>query len=173
MLVDRPPARPWLPLPPRLVAALLVLTLLLRLTIARGASLIVWRAALGAAIALAGLSLTSSAARHFERRKTNIVTFAAPTHLVEDGWFKVSRNPMYLGFALLLAGTALGLGGAWTFLPTALFLVAAEVVYIPFEERAMAQTFGDAYGYYTRGVRRWFGRKRRARATETAGSSRA
>ena len=65
MLVDRPPARPWLPLPPKLVAALLVLTLLLRLTSARGASLIVWRAALGAAIAFAGLSLTLSAARHF------------------------------------------------------------------------------------------------------------
>jgi protein-S-isoprenylcysteine O-methyltransferase Ste14 len=159
MLVDRPSARSWLPLPPRLVAVLLVVTVVLRLTLARSATVSPWRAALGAALAIAGLSLTLSAARHFARKKTNIVTFAEPTRLVEDGWFRISRNPMYLGFALLLAGTALAIGGAWTFLPTALFLLAAERVYIPFEERAMAEAFGEDYRRYAGRVRRWLGRR--------------
>jgi protein-S-isoprenylcysteine O-methyltransferase Ste14 len=161
MLVDRSFPLPGWPLPPRLVALLLVVTVVLRLTVARGAAVSPWRIALGMAIAGTGFSLTLSAARHFTRKKTNIVTFGEPTRLVEDGWFRVSRNPMYLGFAALLAGTALALGGAWTFLPTALFLLVAERVYIPFEERAMTEAFGEAYRRYARVVRRWLGRRRR------------
>jgi protein-S-isoprenylcysteine O-methyltransferase Ste14 len=161
MLVDSPSARSRLPLPPRLVAVLLVVTVVLRLTLARSATVSPWRTALGAAIAIAGLSLTLSAARHFARKETNIVTFAEPTRLVEDGWFRISRNPMYLGFALLLAGTALAIGGAWTFLPAALFLLVAEHLYIPFEERAMTEAFGEEYRRYARRVRRWVGRRSR------------
>jgi protein-S-isoprenylcysteine O-methyltransferase Ste14 len=94
--------------------------------------------------------------------RTNIVTFGEPTRLVADGWFRWSRNPMYLGFALLLTGVALALGGAVTFVPTALFVLAAEKVYIPFEERAMTRAFGDEYVRYAGQVRRWFGRRGQA-----------
>jgi protein-S-isoprenylcysteine O-methyltransferase Ste14 len=161
MLVHRWSYGSWMPLPPRLVAVLLALSVGLRLTAARHATTSLWRIGLGTFVAIGGLSLTLSAARHFARKETNIVTFAEPTRLVVDGWFQVSRNPMYLGFALLLAGTALAAGGAWTFIPTALFLLAAELVYIPFEEQAMAQAFGEPYRRYADGVRRWFGRRRR------------
>lgn len=151
--------RPWLPLPPRLVLLLLVAMVVLRLALARGAPLVAWQLASGGLLALAGLALTVSAARHFERVKTNIVTFRAPTLLVEDGWFRISRNPMYLGFALLLGGTALALGGGWLFVPAAAFVLAAQLVYIPFEERAMTQAFGDDYRRYAGRVRRWLGRR--------------
>ncbi len=67
---------------------------------------------------------------------------------------------MYLGFALFLAGVALALGGLFTTLPAALFVLAAERIYIPFEERAMTRVFGEDYLRYSKQVRRWFGRRR-------------
>jgi protein-S-isoprenylcysteine O-methyltransferase Ste14 len=158
-MIQRLSARPWLPLPPRLVLVLLLSMLALRLALARGSALVVWQVACGASLALGGLALTLSAARHFERVKTNIVTFGTPTLLVQDGWFRISRNPMYLGFASFLGGVALALGGAWLFVPAASFVLAAELVYIPFEERALAQAFGEEYRRYAARVRRWLGRR--------------
>jgi protein-S-isoprenylcysteine O-methyltransferase Ste14 len=128
------------------------------LWLARGAPLITWQLASGGVLALGGLGLTVSAARHFERVKTNIVTFNAPTLLVQDGWFRISRNPMYLGLALFLGGAALALGGSWAFVPAALFVLVAQLVYIPFEERALTRAFGDDYRRYAVRVRRWLGR---------------
>jgi protein-S-isoprenylcysteine O-methyltransferase Ste14 len=160
-MVDRenPNRASLLPLPPKLVLSLLALSVALRLFVETEVTTSPWRLAAGIVTALAGLSLTLAAARHFERRRANIVTFEPPSELVVDGWFRVSRNPMYLGFAILLAGAALALGGLFTFLPAALFVGAAEAVYIPFEERAMTQAFGDDYLRYSKQVRRWFGRR--------------
>ena len=149
-----------LPLPPQLVLLLLALEVTIRFSHERDVSTNPWRVALGVLLAAAGLSLTLAAARHFERRRANIGPFRNPTKLVVDGWFRVSRNPMYLGFALLLAGVALALGGLFTTLPTALFVLAAERIYIPFEERAMTRVFGEDYLRYSKRVRRWFGRRR-------------
>jgi protein-S-isoprenylcysteine O-methyltransferase Ste14 len=123
------------------------------------AALNAWRTGVGAIVAALGISLTVAGARHFARRRANIVTFNAPTELVVDGLFSVSRNPMYLGFALLLGGVAMVLGGIVTFLPTVLFVLAAEKVYIPFEEQAMRRIFGERYVDYASRVRRWFGRR--------------
>jgi protein-S-isoprenylcysteine O-methyltransferase Ste14 len=139
---------------------LLALTVAVRLWLERGATTQPWRVALGVAVAISGLGLTLAAARHFERRRANIVTFQSPTKLVVDGWFRVSRNPMYLGFTLVLAGVALALGGLLTSLPALLFVLAAETIYIPFEERAMTRVFGEDYRRYSKQVRRWFGRRR-------------
>jgi len=39
---------------------------------------------------------------HFKRLGATIMTFDKPNMLVTDGLFQYSRNPMYLGFTLLL-----------------------------------------------------------------------
>jgi protein-S-isoprenylcysteine O-methyltransferase Ste14 len=144
------------------VLFLLLLTAAVRFSLERAATMNPWRVGAGLVVAAAGLSLTLAAARHFARRRANIVTFHPPTELVVDGWFRFSRNPMYLGFTLLLAGAALALGGVLTFVPTLLFVLAAETVYIPFEERAMRRVFGEDYRRYSKQVYRWFGRRARA-----------
>lgn len=71
------------------------------------------------------------------------------------GGFRFSRNPMYLGFALLLCGAAGAAGGTTTWLCPLLFILIAQFVYIPFEERAMTRVFGAQYAAYRRQVRRW------------------
>jgi protein-S-isoprenylcysteine O-methyltransferase Ste14 len=109
----------------------------------------------GAALAALGLAVTLGGARRFARLGTNIKTFNEPGVLVTDGLFRWSRNPMYLGFLLFLAGVAVLLGTTTPLLGPVLFAIAADRWYIAFEERAMQKKFGASYEDYMRKTRRW------------------
>jgi protein-S-isoprenylcysteine O-methyltransferase Ste14 len=114
----------------------------------------------GAPLAALGIGLTVAAARVFERAGTNIVTTRDPDLLVTTGPFALTRNPMYLGFLLFLAGVALGIGTLWAAVGPVVFLVVADRWYIPFEERRGSAVFGAAFDRYCANVRRWIGRRR-------------
>ena len=110
----------------------------------------------GGGIPLAtGIALTVAGSRQFERASTNIKTFDEPDVLVTTGWFRWTRNPMYLGFLLALVGWALLLDRWIAFVAPAAFLAIADRWYIPFEEHRMAAAFGDDYRTYRARVRRW------------------
>ena len=104
---------------------------------------------------VAGLAVAVTAKKQFARLGTNVRTFNKPDMLVTDGLFRYTRNPMYLGFCLALAGIAMLLGSlsvitAWLAFP---LLVARW--YIRYEENMMARTFGDDYLRYKSKVRAW------------------
>jgi protein-S-isoprenylcysteine O-methyltransferase Ste14 len=142
-------------LPPQLVLILLVTMVVLRILLP-GPELVPFPYSLvGALIAALGIILTLAGARLFARIGTNIKPFNEPGVLVTDGVFRWSRNPMYLGFVLLLLGTAVLLGTAAPFLGPALFAVAADRWYIAYEERAMQAKFAAAYAAYKLRTRRW------------------
>jgi len=105
-------------------------------------------AALGAALVLtAGLSL--------KQHRTAIKPLKRPKALVTTGVFAISRNPIYLGFVLILLGTALLLG---TLTPHAVVLPLAaflDALFIRYEEKRLEEAFGDAWRGYRRAVRRW------------------
>lgn len=76
--------------------------------------------------------------------------------LVCDGIYAYSRNPMYLGFVLLLASVMLWLGS-----PLLVFYIMAFVWFltryqIEPEERILGYRFGQAYQDYLYRVPRWF-----------------
>ncbi len=110
----------------------------------------------GIPLALIGVGFLLAASRQFRRIQTNIHTFRQPNTLVTDGLFAVSRNPMYLGFVLLLMGAGLVMNAVTSLAVAALFFLAAQFWYIPFEEKAAHDAFGDAYLDYKKRVRRWF-----------------
>lgn len=113
-----------------------------------------WRLA-GVAFVVAGGIINVGNAVRFEREQTNIVTFDDPTLLLTDGWFARTRNPMYLGFVLVLVGAAIVAGTLTAWIGPAVFFAAANWWYIPFEERRMRAAFGAAYDDYRHRVRRW------------------
>lgn len=104
---------------------------------------------------LAGIALLVIARLQFARARTNIYTFDEPGTLVTGGVFRISRHPMYLGFALVLAGAAIWLGSIAAFVPVILFIAIADRWYIGFEEEWLRRKFGSAYEGYARGTRRW------------------
>ena len=109
----------------------------------------------GVPMIVLGLAIAQWHSRLFKLRKTNINTFKDPDILVTDGLFRISRNPMYLGFLVCLAGVWIVLGSASPLIVLAGFGLLTNHWYIPFEEQAMLRKFGDTYINYKSTVRRW------------------
>ena len=64
-------------------------------------------AGLGGAVLALGLGLMGLAVREMARARTTVVPGRDPSALVTGGVFRVSRNPIYLGDLLILAGISL------------------------------------------------------------------
>ena len=106
--------------------------------------------AAGVAVALAGVVA-------FRRSRTTVNPLRPETasSLVSSGIYRYTRNPMYLGMALVLLGW-----GVWLSNPASLIGLFAFVAYmnrfqIGPEERALAALFGEAFADYQARVRRW------------------
>lgn len=75
--------------------------------------------------------------------------------LVTSGIYRFSRNPMYIGFLLLLLAWGLILGSALAFLVLPFFIVLITNVQITPEESVLLKRFGEEYINYKKKVRRW------------------
>ncbi|MCB9099139.1 MAG: isoprenylcysteine carboxylmethyltransferase family protein [Anaerolineales bacterium] len=102
-----------------------------------------------------GVMINVIAANTFQTRNTTIKPFEESTALVTGGLYQVSRNPMYLGIVLILAGVAILLGSLTPFAVIPVVIVLLDRNFIRFEEQKLAQTFGPRWVEYRRRVRRW------------------
>jgi protein-S-isoprenylcysteine O-methyltransferase Ste14 len=103
-----------------------------------------------------GAVMAISSARAFRRAGTPVVPFEPSTTLVTGGWFRMTRNPMYLGLSLILFGVALIDGTLGAFLPLPVFVAVLHFRFIRAEERFLEGIFGDQYRDYRAQVRRWW-----------------
>lgn len=107
-------------------------------------------AGLGAGLAIAGV-----VAFRGQRTTVDPRTPDAATSVVAGGVYGVTRNPMYVGMLLALAGWALWLANAAAIVlvvPFPIYLTRFQIV--P-EERALIEKFGSGYAQYRERVRRW------------------
>jgi protein-S-isoprenylcysteine O-methyltransferase Ste14 len=92
------------------------------------------------------------------RRASTTVNPTKPestSSLVRSGVYTLTRNPMYLGFLLILSGWAIFLTNALVFLLLPLFIFYMNRFQIQPEERALTARFGQRFVSYTARVRRW------------------
>jgi protein-S-isoprenylcysteine O-methyltransferase Ste14 len=115
------------------------------------------QSAVAALAVVAGVMIMLAGVLAFRRAHTTVDPVHADraSTLVATGIYRVTRNPMYLGMLLVLAGWSIYLGHA-----AGLVLLPAFVLYmnrfqIMPEERVLAAKFGDAFAAYRRSVRRW------------------
>lgn len=111
----------------------------------------------GLLLGLAGLAVNVAGLLAFRRHRTTVNPLqpGRATQLVCDGIFRWTRNPMYLGMAMLLGGWALYLANGVAFLgPVMLFAWLTRFQIIP-EERALRHKFPEAFDDYARRVGRW------------------
>ncbi|MEO8064870.1 MAG: isoprenylcysteine carboxylmethyltransferase family protein [Pseudomonadota bacterium] len=142
-------------LPPTLLGICMLAALLLHIWLPL--AWILWPVVrlLGALLLLFGLYMTASAAGEFNRAGTPVLPFERSTVLVTAGWFRYTRNPMYLGMALMLFGGGMALGSLGALLPTAAFVATVQSNFIEGEEELLTETFGEHYREYKSRVRRW------------------
>lgn len=116
---------------------------------------------LGFLAAILGVAISALALMRFRQARTTVNPMdpGKATHLVTDGIFSVSRNPMYLGLLLLLIGWALWLGSASVWIIPPLFVLGITYAQIVPEEQALSDLFGAQYAAYRQRVGRWVGRR--------------
>jgi protein-S-isoprenylcysteine O-methyltransferase Ste14 len=112
-----------------------------------------WIAAL---VALA-FAIATAGVVAFRRHATTVDprTPEMTTTLVATGIYRRSRNPMYVGFLLLLAGWAFFVANWAAAILLPLFVLYMNRFQIRPEERALRQKFGAAFDTYAAAVRRW------------------
>lgn len=114
-----------------------------------------WAGWAGPVLILAGLALIAAAAWEFRRAQTTIVPHETPRALIDGGVYRLSRNPIYLGDALILLGAILLWRAPLSLLLVPVFVWIVQVRFVQPEEARLAATFPDAYRAYAARVRRW------------------
>lgn len=104
---------------------------------------------------IAGAALILWSIWTIKRAGSTVDPYQPSTALVTDGPFRYSRNPIYVGLALLCLAGALWLNHQWPLLGTGAGMWLVERLHIRPEERRLARRFGAAYLEYRRRVRRW------------------
>ncbi|HXT06133.1 MAG TPA: isoprenylcysteine carboxylmethyltransferase family protein [Roseiarcus sp.] len=111
--------------------------------------------ATGALLIVAGAAIILAAAGLFRRLGANIPPSQTTTLIATTGPYRWTRNPMYLGMALIYAGLAIGFDGPLAFALLPFVLIAIQTQVIAREERYLEGKFGDDYRRYKVQVRRW------------------
>lgn len=109
----------------------------------------------GIIVVILGIVMASVSAAMLRRAGTGIEPFDEATTLVTGGFYRYSRNPMYLGMFLMLAGNAIMLGSAGAALPVMIFVLIIRNNFVLGEERFLEAVFGQWYLDYKSSVRRW------------------
>jgi len=78
-----------------------------------------------------------------------------PQHLVRSGPYRISRNPMYLGVGLILAGWCTLWSSRTLIIYTLLFMIGFHLRVLLVEEPWARQRFGGEWEAYRARVPRW------------------
>jgi len=113
------------------------------------------RAALAAAIFIAGVGLGAVAQTWFRRTGQSPVPWKPSSELLMRGIYARTRNPMYVGMTLMQLGIGIALGKAWIVIAAPLALAIVHVIAVLPEEAYLEHKFGDSYARYKATVRRY------------------
>ena len=104
---------------------------------------------------IGGGALIFAAGARFSAASTNIQPTKPVTALVTSGIYRYTRNPMYLGMALIYAGVGLLADSTIVLAGLPIALIITHYGVITREERYLEGKFGDEYRAYKNIVRRW------------------
>jgi protein-S-isoprenylcysteine O-methyltransferase Ste14 len=143
-------------LPPVLFLASIVAGILLQWAVPlRFAGGSAGRVALGLALVAGGIAAGAWTIVWMRRTKQDPDPRKPTPELIVGGPFRYSRNPIYVGMALIQFGLGVALGNGWILLLLPLALAFLQAAVIAKEEAYLERKFGDAYRGYRAGVRRW------------------
>ena len=105
----------------------------------------------GFGLAALGFLLGVAALMAFRKARRN----SSKPALITSGVYRFSRNPIALGFVLMLAGLTLNVGSLWGMALSPALIVLFNLLVIVPEENSLISRFGKEYESYKTRVRRW------------------
>jgi len=113
----------------------------------------------GIALIIIGMGIIVLARREFAHFDQPTDPGHPTNKIVKTGVFSISRNPLYLGSAVVFGSIALALNMPWALVTLLLSIIICHYVLIIPEEQYLAAKFGEEYKEYVASVHRWLGRK--------------
>ncbi|HET7142447.1 MAG TPA: isoprenylcysteine carboxylmethyltransferase family protein [Anaerolineales bacterium] len=110
---------------------------------------------LGLGFAAFGFVLGILALFEFRRVRTAPTSKKPTIRLVTSGIYRYTRNPIYLGFVLMLVGLPLSMGTYWGVILIWPLVTVTNNLIINHEETYLKKEFTDQYVDYSSRVRRW------------------
>ncbi|MBL8498951.1 isoprenylcysteine carboxylmethyltransferase family protein [Nitrosomonas sp. JL21] len=106
---------------------------------------------------LVGIALIVAGAAEFRAARTTVnpLTPELATSMVTKGIYRYSRNPMYLGFLIMLGAWGVFLENAVAIALVPVFVAYMNRFQILPEEKALLAQFGDDYTHYLESTPRW------------------
>jgi len=141
--------------PPRIAMSLLLLASVFELALPILSAPLPAAPLGGGLLAVLGCCVMLRAWWLFRTRETAICPTATTTALITNDIYRLTRNPMYLGIALMLLGPAVATGGLAYYLAALAFWLIIEFVFCPYEEAKLERDFHTEFDQYRNRVRRW------------------
>ena len=109
----------------------------------------------GVLIAFTGFIIMGNSRDRFRKYDTTLA-IEKSSHMITDGVFRWSRNPMYFGMFVLLLGLGFCFLNLFSILTSFVFFLIVNFSIIPKEEKLMESAFSQEYLDYKDKVRKWF-----------------
>jgi protein-S-isoprenylcysteine O-methyltransferase Ste14 len=109
----------------------------------------------GLALTLIGFLLGIGAFMEFRKARTTLDPHGSTKYLVTSGIYRFTRNPIYLGFLLMVIGLPLNSGLIWGLILAPFYIMTMSRMVIEREEAYLEKKFKNQYTNYTSRVRRW------------------
>ena len=93
--------------------------------------------------------------RQFFISKNSLVTIKPALSLQTNGIYSITRNPMYVGLAIVYLGISCFIGNWWNIIFFPLLILIVQEYIIKREEKYLVRRFGQEYIDYKTKVRRW------------------
>jgi len=97
--------------------------------------------------AFSTLNRTRGASSDLDTEQTN--------RLIQTGIYRFTRNPIYLGFLIIICALGIAEGNSFGVIASSGFYFLVTNFQIKHEEKALREKFGDEYEAYCKKTRRW------------------
>jgi protein-S-isoprenylcysteine O-methyltransferase Ste14 len=141
--------------PPRIAFALLLIAAVLHWLIPVLSVDVFSSVSVASAIGIAGFLIMMWAWWQFQQRDVAICPTATTDHLITNGVYRLTRNPMYLGMVMMLTGVAAFFGSLPFYAAVIVYFLIIDRSFCPYEESKLTKSFGRDYEAYASQVRRW------------------